>query len=101
MKGCLLIVFAKYTAYTILRTGEIDLWSVRKLLRAQPSRFENEGRLPWRNCIEKTVRSANGNLVNVGNADDGGVNVDSNDPRNSNGNLGVRFSRSVQKSLLI
>jgi len=40
----------------------------------------------------KTARSSDGNLVNVGNSDENGVNVDRNDPRNSNDNLGVRFS---------
>ncbi len=38
-----MIVFAKYTAYIILWTGEIDLWSVHKLLRVQPSSLEIEG----------------------------------------------------------
>ena len=49
----------------------------------------------------KTARSSDGNLVNLGNADPDGVNVDNDNPRNSNDNLGVRLSRSVQKSLLI
>ena len=47
-----------------------------------------------------SVRSSNGNLVNVGNCDSNGVNVDNNEPRNSNDNLGVRFSRSVYKRTL-
>ena len=68
-----------------------------------PAHFGNEldaGAKP-RTMTDKTSRDSDGNLVNVGNADEDGVNVDRNDPRNSNDNLGARFSRSVQKSLLI
>src|SRR3989344_3904358 len=42
--------------------------------------------------------SSNGNVVNVGNFDENGVNVDNDNPRNENDNLGVRFSRSVDGS---
>ena len=39
--------------------------------------------------------SSNGNVVNVGNFDENGVNVDNDNPRNRNDNLGFRLSRSV------
>ncbi len=40
-------------------------------------------------------RSSDGNLVIVGNFDADGANVNRNDPRNVNDNLGVSFSRSA------
>ncbi len=45
----------------------------------------------------KTSRTSDGNLVNVGNFDAKGTNVNRNEPRNSNDNLGVSFSRSVPR----
>ena len=42
-------------------------------------------------------RNSNGNLVNVGNADSDGMNVNGNHPGNRNGNIGVALSL---KSLL-
>ncbi len=46
--------------------------------------------------VGKSRRSSEGNLVNVGNFDDKGANVNRNKPDNHNDNLGVCFSRSVQ-----
>lgn len=46
---------------------------------------------------DKTSRESDGNLVNVGNLDDKGANVNRNDPDNRNDNLGVSFSRSVPR----
>ena len=45
----------------------------------------------------KTSRTSDGNLVNVGNFDDTGANVNRNNPDNRNDNLGVSFSRSVPR----
>ena len=45
--------------------------------------------MPW----EKT--SSDGNLVNFGNFDADGTNVNRWNPKNRNGNLGVSFSRRV------
>lgn len=44
------------------------------------------------------IRNSDGNFVNVGNFDADGANVNRNRPRNSNGNLGVCFSRTVGKN---
>ncbi len=46
---------------------------------------------------DKTSRESDGNLVNVGNFDDTGANVNRNNPDNRNDNLGVSFSRSVPR----
>lgn len=45
----------------------------------------------------KTSRDSDGNLVNVGNFDDTGANVNNDRPDNRNDNLGVSFSRSVPR----
>jgi hypothetical protein len=50
---------------------------------------------------DKTSRTSDGNLVNVGNFDDDGANVNRNEPRNVNDNLGVSFSRSVAQPRLL
>jgi len=63
------------------------------------SRIGNEAWLIGRSCIY-IERSSNGNLVNVGNCDSDGVNVNNDKPDNSNSNLGVRFFRSVHGRLL-
>ncbi len=42
--------------------------------------------------------SSNGNVVNVGNFDGNGVNVNNDNPRSVDGGLGFRFSRSVTAS---
>gem|GEM_PF-3719970 len=44
---------------------------------------------------KKRRRDSDGKLVNVGNFDSDGVNVNRNTPDNSNDNLGVCFSRSL------
>lgn len=44
----------------------------------------------------KKRRDSDGNLVNVGNFDAKGVNVNRNRPDNSNPNLGVSLSRSLR-----
>ena len=41
--------------------------------------------------------SSNGNMVNVGNFDDNGLNVDNDNPRYRNDDIGFRVSRSVSK----
>lgn len=47
MKCSLRIAFAKYTAYTILSAGEIDLRSAHEFLQTQPFLIlENEVLLP-------------------------------------------------------
>lgn len=46
-------------------------------------------------------RSSDGNLVNVGNFDTDGANVNRNDPRNANDNLGVSFSRSANPFFIL
>lgn len=48
---------------------------------------------------KKTRRDSSGKLVNVGNFDSDGVNVNSNQPDYSNDNLGVAFSRSLCRRL--
>lgn len=45
------------------------------------------------------MRDSDGNLVNLGNFDSKGANVNRRNPDNANSNLGVCFSRSVQKLL--
>ena len=55
--------------------------------------------LPWREEYKKTRRDSSGKLVNVGNFDSEGVNVNRNNPDNSNDNLGVAFSRSLYPAL--
>jgi len=50
-----------------------------------------------RTMAGKTSRESDGNLVNVGNFDDTGANVNRNNPDNRNDNLGVSFSRSVPR----
>lgn len=45
----------------------------------------------------KTSRDSDGNLVNVGNFDAKGANVNNDRPDNRNDNLGVSFSRSVPR----
>ena len=47
--------------------------------------------------VDKTSRDSDGNLVNVGNFDDAGANVNRNNPDNQSDNLGVSFSRSVPR----
>ena len=46
---------------------------------------------------DKMSRTSDGNLVNVGNFDDAGADVNRNNPDNRNDNLGVSFSRSVPR----
>lgn len=46
---------------------------------------------------DKTSRDSDGNLVNVGNFDSDGANVNNDRPDNRNDNLGVSFSRSVPR----
>lgn len=48
--------------------------------------------------MQKNVQDSDGNLVNVGNADSDGTNVNGNRPDNRNDNLGVSLSRSVPKN---
>lgn len=50
----------------------------------------------WK-CV-KERRSADGNLVNVGNFDANGANVNNWKPDNVNDNLGVSFSRSLYQN---
>ncbi len=50
-----------------------------------------------RTMAGKTSRDSDGNLVNVGNFDDTGANVNNDRPDNRNDNLGVSFSRSVPR----
>jgi hypothetical protein len=47
---------------------------------------------------EQRKQTSNGNLVNVGNADTKGVNVNNWNPDNSNDNIGVVLSRKFCKS---
>lgn len=55
---------------------------------------------PWMACDKHDV-SSDGNLLNFGNADATGANVNRNNPDNSNANLGVVSSRrnQISKSL--
>ena len=50
-----------------------------------------------RTMADKTSRDSDGNLVNVGNFDAKGANVNNDRPDNRNDNLGVSFSRSVPR----
>lgn len=70
----------------ILSDHRRDLCSMRTKRRCQ-----------GRNRAKKR-RSSDGSLVNVGNFDSDGVNVNRNDPRNHNDNLGVAFFRSVRRT---
>ncbi len=49
----------------------------------------------------KERRNSDGNLVNVGNFDADGVNVNRNRPDNHNDNLGVSFSRSLGRKRIV
>ena len=55
--------------------------------------------LPRTEEYKKGRLASDGKLVNVGNFDVDGVNVNRNTPDNSNSNLGVAFSRSLCPAL--
>ena len=68
-------------------------WSLALYEGINHERLLPPGSWTWTNKL-----SSGGYVVAVGNFDEGGVNVDNDNPRSRNGPLGVRFSRSVLDS---
>ncbi len=106
MKTCPRARFANITRLlTLFSSGShaslsVDrLGSCRYIFIQQPGHLVACPCLGWKSV--KNRRTSDGNLVNVGNFDADGANVNNWKPDNSNSNLGVSFSRSLDPALTL
>jgi len=64
--------------------------------RLSPRHWRGYAAVAFDGRVQKKCRDSDGNLVNVGNFDSDGVNVNNDRPGNSNDNLAVSFSRNLK-----